>query len=320
MGESWSIILLLLPLIAGAIAVFFSFQLMKRYQGSFTGSYFYYIVFLYIFGVYSLAGSGILQYALKRMEVSQQVIHTARFYTLLLGVPFLLLSKFMLFRSIADLRGIRLSSYFTVPYFIAGFALFAVYGIFIVRLNFFHIGEYALMMNIQRTVFILLMAIIYISLFVWANIMSKKSADPAQRNFLKVFVSWYLLYMLFTTISFALIPLHPIVPFIFLFLFLSWHLVPILFLNLYLEKNQGPSSATGEDFDTRLRAFTETFEISQREQEVVRLICKGMSNQEISDELFISLQTVKDHVHRIFLKTGVRNRVQLTNLIRSTRF
>jgi DNA-binding NarL/FixJ family response regulator len=126
--------------------------------------------------------------------------------------------------------------------------------------------------------------------------------------------------MLFTTISFALIPLHPIVPFIFLFLFLSWHLVPILFLNLYLEKNQGPSSATGEDFDTRLRAFTETFEISQREQEVVRLICKGMSNQEISDELFISLQTVKDHVHRIFLKTGVRNRVQLTNLIRSTRF
>jgi len=319
MGESWSIILLLLPLIAGAIAVFFSFQLMKRFQGSFTGSYFYYIVFLYIFGVYSLAGSGILQYTLNRMGVGQQVIHASRFYTLLLGVPFLLLSKFMLFRFIADLRGIRLSSYFTIPYFIAGFVFFAVYGIFIVRLNFFQIGEFALMMNIQRIVFISLMAIIYISLFVWANIASKKSADPAQRNFLKVFVSWYLLYMLFTMTSFALIPLHPVVPFIFLFLFLSWHLVPILFLNLYLEKNRGPLSSLSEDFESRMGAFAAAYEISNREQDVIRLICKGMSNQEISDALFISLQTVKDHVHHIFLKTGVRNRVQLTNLIRSSR-
>jgi len=47
------------------------------------------------------------------------------------------------------------------------------------------------------------------------------------------------------------------------------------------------------------------------------LICKGNSNQDISDSLFISLQTVKDHIHRIYLKTGVKNRVQLTNLIRT---
>jgi DNA-binding CsgD family transcriptional regulator len=40
-----------------------------------------------------------------------------------------------------------------------------------------------------------------------------------------------------------------------------------------------------------------------------------MTNQEISDSLFISVQTVKDHIYRIFLKTGVKNRVQLTNLL-----
>ena len=39
--------------------------------------------------------------------------------------------------------------------------------------------------------------------------------------------------------------------------------------------------------------------------------------QEISESLYISLQTVKDHVHRIFVKTGVKNRIQLTNMIRS---
>ena len=42
----------------------------------------------------------------------------------------------------------------------------------------------------------------------------------------------------------------------------------------------------------------------------------GKSNKEISDKLFISLQTVKDHVHNIFVKAGIKNRVQLSNLVK----
>ncbi|MCK4679003.1 MAG: LuxR family transcriptional regulator, partial [Bacteroidales bacterium] len=38
---------------------------------------------------------------------------------------------------------------------------------------------------------------------------------------------------------------------------------------------------------------------------------------EIADALFISLQTVKDHNYNIYLKTGVRNRVELVNMINS---
>ena len=66
-----------------------------------------------------------------------------------------------------------------------------------------------------------------------------------------------------------------------------------------------------------IKAFVSKYEISRRESEIVELICKGQSNQDISDSLFISLQTVKDHVYRIYLKTGAKNRVQLTNLIRT---
>lgn len=44
------------------------------------------------------------------------------------------------------------------------------------------------------------------------------------------------------------------------------------------------------------------------------LIVGGKTNKEIADELFISLQTVKDHVYRIFKKTNVKNRVHLVNL------
>jgi DNA-binding NarL/FixJ family response regulator len=56
--------------------------------------------------------------------------------------------------------------------------------------------------------------------------------------------------------------------------------------------------------------------VSPRETDIIREICNGLSNKEISDKLFISLQTVKDHTHRIYIKTNVRSRVQLINLVR----
>jgi DNA-binding CsgD family transcriptional regulator len=316
MAEFWRIILLMVPLIAGAIAVFFTLQMMKRYRAAFISSYFYYLVFLYIFGVYGLAGSGLMQYALTRMEAQIQVVHAARFYTLLLGVPFLMLSKFMLLRSVAEFKGGRLSLPFTTIYFLAATSIFLIYGILIVRFTRFQLGNFQLLISMQRWGFICFMALVYLPGSLWGMITSKKITDAERRQYLRTFLFWYLLYMAFSTVAYALIPLHPLVPYIFIFLFLSWHLVPILFLNLFLEKNH-PGPSVQPDFEARLLAFTERFEISNRETEVIRLICKGWSNQEISEKLFISLQTVKDHIHRIFLKTGVKNRVQLTNLIRS---
>jgi len=67
----------------------------------------------------------------------------------------------------------------------------------------------------------------------------------------------------------------------------------------------------------KIQDLTEVFnryQISAREQEIIRLICKGKGNQEIADELFISLATVKDHLYNIFKKTDVKNRTQLSNL------
>jgi len=54
--------------------------------------------------------------------------------------------------------------------------------------------------------------------------------------------------------------------------------------------------------------------ISGREFEIIALICHGNSNQEIADELCISVRTVKDHNYNIFQKTGVKNRTQLARL------
>jgi two-component system, NarL family, response regulator LiaR len=50
--------------------------------------------------------------------------------------------------------------------------------------------------------------------------------------------------------------------------------------------------------------------ISKREYDVLELMAKGLSNQEIADKLFVSLNTVKTHSSNIFLKLDARRRTQ----------
>lgn len=50
--------------------------------------------------------------------------------------------------------------------------------------------------------------------------------------------------------------------------------------------------------------------ISKREYDVLLLLGKGLSNQEIADQLYVSMNTVKTHTSRIFEKLDVKNRTQ----------
>jgi DNA-binding CsgD family transcriptional regulator len=50
--------------------------------------------------------------------------------------------------------------------------------------------------------------------------------------------------------------------------------------------------------------------LTDREIEVLRLIAAGKSNQQIAEDLIISLNTVARHVGNIFGKTGVNNRTE----------
>jgi NarL family two-component system response regulator LiaR len=52
------------------------------------------------------------------------------------------------------------------------------------------------------------------------------------------------------------------------------------------------------------------FDLTDREREILALLTRGLSNLEISDQLTISMATVKYHLTNIFSKLGAKNRVE----------
>ncbi|MFJ3669120.1 response regulator [Streptomyces sp. NPDC090106] len=73
--------------------------------------------------------------------------------------------------------------------------------------------------------------------------------------------------------------------------------------------------AAGTAADTRrTRARARVAGLNDREREVAVTVGRGLSNAEISAELFMSVATVKTHVSRILAKLGLNNRVQIALL------
>ena len=63
--------------------------------------------------------------------------------------------------------------------------------------------------------------------------------------------------------------------------------------------------------NTTDRKGRERSPLSQREREIVALVAQGFKNKEIAEKIFISEQTVKNHLHNIFDKLGVSDRLEL---------
>ena len=57
-----------------------------------------------------------------------------------------------------------------------------------------------------------------------------------------------------------------------------------------------------------ITSFTIVTPLTSRENDVLRLICDGLSNREIGQSLHIAETTARDHVHAVIRKMNARNR------------
>ena len=74
-----------------------------------------------------------------------------------------------------------------------------------------------------------------------------------------------------------------------------------------LAKKGAGSAASG----ARLGLREQGGALSAREREIVILVAQGFKNKEMAERMFISEQTVKNHLHNIFDKLGVSDRLEL---------
>jgi DNA-binding CsgD family transcriptional regulator len=99
----------------------------------------------------------------------------------------------------------------------------------------------------------------------------------------------------------------------FIFSSIPYALYGIFLINYFMHYPV-PSAPVSDDLSAD---FFSKYGITDREGEIIRKVIQGKSNADIADELFISLATVKTHLHNIYKKIGVDSRYDLLARVRS---
>jgi DNA-binding CsgD family transcriptional regulator len=226
---------------------------------------------------------------------------------ILLGLPFLVFAWLMLIRFSCSISGRKCTNWFVAGFLLFNFSILIALGYFIIarsntRDTALIIRDYFILMNLVHS-------------FIAAYLIHFPARGRAILGEYdrKIIAPSIFLIMITQCIPLVLIDYKPWVGVIFVFTFFLGNVfLPVSFpygTNLI-------SLPADTDMGISYELFCKRFDISPRESEVIREICNGLSNKEISDKLFISLQTVKDHTHRIYIKTNVKSRVQLINLVK----
>lgn len=305
------IIVIIISLVAGVYGVALLNDLRKKYQYEYLNSFFYYHLLLVIFGVYGILGNLVVQQILLKFELKTAIIETVAHFFPFLGVPFVLAAWYMLLKFSAEIINRKVSQYVAVGFFLITTLAFLIYGWFIQKLPD---DNYASLTQKVIVVFYSIELIISGYVFTILIFYSVKATNKHEKVFIFRFATIFISLIVLRSVSMHFSGFHIVIGLYFMLLFFAGNLGLILLSKVYLTKygtNYLQKSFSKED-------LIEKYRISKREKQIILEICKGKTNQQIADELFITLQTVKDHTHNIYKKVNVKNRVQLSQLFSKT--
>ncbi len=145
-----------------------------------------------------------------------------------------------------------------------------------------------------------------------------KTDDRLKRHYFRgiawTYLAGFLLFQLSVSGLFRIFR-FPAPDYIIAFFQIGYHFPVLIVLSRFLNRQAVTRPPLSPQVN--LAKLLSGFNISQREAEIIGLILRGLSNKEIGDNLFISLETVKKHVSNIYKKLGVKNRLQMSFLIQN---
>jgi DNA-binding CsgD family transcriptional regulator len=288
-----------------AAGIILASRLRNKYKSEIFSALLYFQVFIYTFGFYGIWGQVAIKSFLSSV-VSPELLTRLSDLAILLGLPFLVFAWLMLIRFSGSLSGKIGNKWFVFWFLLANFSVLIALSYFITGTNAFNtslvIREYYILMNLIH--FFLAAYLIH---FPWKGQQVIHDYDR------KIIAPSLFLIMIVQCVPLLFFTTQTWIAVVFIFgFFLGNSFLPVYFSYGTLL----PSFAAEPGKNIPFEEFCMRFEVSPRESDVIREICNGLSNKEISDKLFISLQTVKDHTHHIYIKTNVKSRVQLINLVK----
>jgi len=301
-------LLFLLSVAFASAGIVLSIRLRSRIKTDGFSSMMFLQAFVYTFGFYGIWGQIFIRNFLSGFVSADAIVKFSNI-SLLLGMPFIVLAWMMLLKFSIEISGRKTRIWFIILFL-------AINLMLVLGIGYIDSGSsLSLTGNMERIYYIILNIFYSVSASVIILMQPGKSSFLSRHDngiiaFMTVALS------LLQAVSLYYYNVEPWAGMAFIFLFFAGN----SFLPVYLSYGTEDTSAQGESYHDQITAsltfeeFCKKYDISPRESDIVKEICNGLSNKEISDRLFISLQTVKDHTHRIYIKTNVKSRLQLMNL------
>jgi len=309
---------LLLGLSAAVWAVLAAQDLQKTYGTSALSTFLYYQIFASVFGLYGIAAQGIVKMILVARGSSFQAVETVWHLFAILGAPFLILAWSMFLRLGREISDETPDGGETRGFLFAALALYIAYGAVLVLLSTSKAGDEAwrAFTAAVKGLFVGIDAVVVAASAGRLLRRSRAIAEGPRRSAIEAFGWTAAAACLGRLVLFAVSGRGGAFFALYVLVFFAGNVLPLIAWRAYLTKSVAPPTEAGGSAGD-IEGFSAAFNITKREEEVVRQVLAGKTNREIADSLFITVQTVKDHLYRVFQKADVRSRVQLINLVRS---
>jgi DNA-binding CsgD family transcriptional regulator len=300
-----------------AATVLVSRQLLATYASEFLKHHFYYLAAVHAFAFYGLWGQVLTRGVLAAIDTDAAVVNVVAVFVPVLGVPFLFVSWAMLVNMAGSMFGKTVKpKWHSVHVVVFGLLLLGAWTA-IARLQAEPASPLDVLGVIEAAALIGI-ELLYFSAFLVLVWRFRVVAEGDKRRVLLVFSGLLCGAFVARSLLAALVLVDIRLGAVGLLAFHGSNLPALLYLRANADRVFPPVKA---EHATKqgMEHVLDHYGVTKRERQIVQKICLGKTNKQIAEELFISLQTVKDHTHRIYSKIGVNSRVQLVQMMNTAK-
>jgi DNA-binding CsgD family transcriptional regulator len=301
-----------IALVVGGAVVLAVYHLARSSEAPFLQSYLYFLICTVLAGFFDWIVFNLISVVMP--DLHAQVDSIYHIFWDLIGFPCALLAVSFLFTTIFGmmqrvfLRWQRIVLAGIVLLLIALSILRAIFGVLGIQTGLGSFMWYLFLFGVPLFQSVILLFAMFFPRE------KQGSRGPFVRRFaLMIAVGYAVWYIL----SYIPTPLHPSYHISILWYYAAL-VPPTWYMNHYITTVFN-KEYSGEFSGELLSMVSHQYQLTEREQELLPLLIQGKSNNEVAEAMFVSLQTAKNYVSKMYKKTGVRNRIELMNLVRNTR-